>query len=227
MKTSLLLSSLLLVVPNVFAVNEYVTIRNVPKPAACNNNGLLPDGGWIANKPCGYVMGTAVAGQRFDVHVTSAAGFHYGRYRGTGGNFCTWLLPSSLDLSTGVSVAASCSDSTQSFLCNRQVFGRDFDAAPHTGDGAIIVPVNLAGCQGFYNYFVDTTFTSGRFQDPVPFNVGGTSSGGYRYSTLDGQASMVRAFVPEYGQTIWFFVPRACIAAQLPGGLHNESGDSC
>lgn len=39
-------------------------------------------------------------------------------------------------------------------MCDRNKFGRDFDAPPHQGDGAIIVPVNLAACPGFYNYFV-------------------------------------------------------------------------
>jgi hypothetical protein len=109
------------------------------------------------------------------------------------------------------------------------------------------VPLNLAGCSGFYNYFVvriihgaltlrnrtendvkDSNFVSGAFQDTVPFNVGATTSAGYRYTTRDGQASMVRATVSEFsGQVIWFFVPRSCIAAQLPSPLNNDAGDSC
>lgn len=58
------------------AINEYTTIgiylksvfkdycwatiyiANAPKPATCGNSGVLPGGGWIANKRCGYVMGT-------------------------------------------------------------------------------------------------------------------------------------------------------------------------
>ncbi|KAF9554314.1 hypothetical protein CPC08DRAFT_766820 [Agrocybe pediades] len=213
---------------NVLAINEYITIANAPKPATCGNSGVLPGGGWIANKRCGYVMGTAVAGQRFDVESTDSSGYHYGRYRGTGGNFCTFLIPSSLNLASQVSgIVSSCSTTTASALCNRQHFGKDFDAAPHTGDGAVIVPVNLAQCPGFYNYFVDSNFVSGAFQDPVPFNMATTSGGGYRYTTLDGQASMVRANVAEYGQVIWFFVPRSCIAAQLPAQLNNDGGDGC
>ncbi|TFK38880.1 hypothetical protein BDQ12DRAFT_735124 [Crucibulum laeve] len=218
---------LLLLIPTVQAINEYTTIANVPKPGACGNSGTLPGGGWIANKACGYVMGTAVAGQRFDVEKTSSAGFHFGRYRGTGGNFCTWILPSSLNLNTGVSVGSSCSDATASAMCDRNHFGKDFDSPPHQGDGAITVPLSLVGCPGFYNYFVDSNFLSGAFQDPVPFNMATTTGGGYRYTTRDGQASMVRATVAEYGQVIWFFVPRSCIAAQLPGGLNNDGGDGC
>lgn len=44
-------------------------------------------------------IGTAVAGQRFDVESTDSTGYHYGRYRGTGGNFCTFLIPSVCHLS--------------------------------------------------------------------------------------------------------------------------------
>lgn len=73
----------------------------------------------------------------------------------------------------------------------------------------------------------DSNFQTGAFQDPVPFNMGLTSGGGYRYTTNDGQASMVRANVAEWGQVIWFFVPRSCIAAQLPARLNNDGGDGC
>ncbi|KAF9034307.1 hypothetical protein BJ165DRAFT_673840 [Panaeolus papilionaceus] len=173
-------------------------------------------------------MGTAIAGQRFDVVSTENNGYHYGRYRGSGGNFCTYLIPSSLDLSTKISgIASSCSTTTAASMCDRRAFGRDFDAAPHTGNGAVIVPLNLSACPGFYNYFVDSNFASGAFQDPVPFNMATTSGAGYRYSTHDSVASMVRANVPEWGQTIWFFVPRSCIASQLPAVLNNDAGDGC
>ncbi|KIM34695.1 hypothetical protein M413DRAFT_14947 [Hebeloma cylindrosporum] len=230
------------------AINEYTTIANVPKPATCGNSGVLPGGGWVANKRCGYVMGTAVAGRKFDVESTDSTGYHYGRYRGTGGNFCTFLIPSSLNLNSQVTgIASSCSTTTSSALCDRRHFGIDFDSPPHQGDGAITVPLNLAGCSGFYNYFVvrfvqsilklrdradneleDSNFVSGAFQDAVPFNVGATTNAGYRYSTRDGQASMVRATVSEFGgQVIWFFVPRSCIAAQLPNPLNNDAGDGC
>ncbi len=48
------------------------TMGNVTKPAACNNHGTIPAGGWLANKSCGYVMGTAIAGTLFDVSTTTA-----------------------------------------------------------------------------------------------------------------------------------------------------------
>ncbi|KDR77630.1 hypothetical protein GALMADRAFT_138707 [Galerina marginata CBS 339.88] len=194
MPFKLFLIALLSLMPSVDAINEYNTIANAPKPATCGNSGVLPGGGWIANKRCGYIMGTAVAGRKFDVESTDSTGYHYGRYRGTGGNFCTFLIPSSLDLSSQVSgIASSCSTTTSSALCNRQHFGIDFDSPPHQGDGAITVPINLGACSGFYNYFVDSNFVSGAFQDPVPFSLAATSSAGYRYTTRDGQASMLPA----------------------------------
>lgn len=59
-----------------------------------------------------------------------------------------------MNLDTRTTVASSCSAATAASMCDRNAFGRDFDAPPHQGDGAVIVPLNLAGCPGFYNYFV-------------------------------------------------------------------------
>lgn len=73
----------------------------------------------------------------------------------------------------------------------------------------------------------DSNFQTGGFQDAVPFNMGLTSNAGYRYTTRDGAASMVRANVAEYGRVLWFFVPRSCIAGQLPPVLNNDGGDGC
>lgn len=73
-------------------INEYNLVGNVPKPSICNNSGTLPKGGWLTNNGCGYVTGTAIPGRAFDVSFTSGGGFHYGRYRGSGGNLCIWTL---------------------------------------------------------------------------------------------------------------------------------------
>ncbi len=116
-------------------------------------------------------------------------------------------------------VADSCSADTSERLSHRRSFGRDFDAAPHTGNGAIIVRINPAACTGYYNYFVDSTYASGRLHDPVGFAL--PSTGGYRYSTNDHGAAMIR--VDTLGETIWLFVARSCIAAQLPAVLNNDN----
>lgn len=204
------------------AVNQYTVTANSPKPAAaCNNHGTVPAGGWLANKPCGYIMGTALAGTRFDVNDTSGSNWHYGRTRGANGkNFCTWLMPAALDLGSRSSVPASCSAETRSTMAHRLSFGRDFDAAPHTGNGAIVVPINPAACPGYYNYFDSSSFDSGTLRDPVGFAL--PTAGGYRYTSKDGQASVIRV-KDASGETIWMFVARSCIESQLPANLNNEN----
>ncbi len=203
------------------AINQYRTIGNVPKPAAaCNNHGTIPAGGWLANKPCGYVMGTAIAGTLFDVSTTTATNFHFGRWRaGDGSSFCSYLVPGALDTSHSTPIADSCSSATSDRMVHRRSIGRDFDAAPHTGNGAIIVSINPSACTGYYNYFVDSNFTSGSLHDPVGFAL--PSTGGYRYSTNDNGASMIR--VDALGETIWLFVARSCINSQLPTTLNNDN----
>ena len=202
------------------AINQYVTKGNVPKPAACNNSGTVVAGGWLANKPCGYVMGTAIAGTRFDVSTTTANNFHFGRWRaGDGSSFCAYLVPGALDTSHSTTVANSCSSATSSTLSHRLSFGRDFDVAPHTGNGAIVVAINPSACTGYYNYYIDSTYGTGRLHDPVGFAL--PSAGGYRYSTKDNGASMIR--VNAGGETVWLFVTRSCINAQLPANLNNQN----
>ncbi|KAK0567944.1 hypothetical protein OC844_000034 [Tilletia horrida] len=223
--SALVLAALL---PAAQAINQYPTIGNVVKPAHCGNSGTLPQGSWIVSKTCGYVLGTAVSGSKFDVSSTDGYGFHWGRFRSPDGtNFCAVILPGSLDTAHPTTVADSCSSTTQQTLCDsRYVFGKDFDAAPHTGDGKTIVPLNLSGCTGYFNYFSSSSFDSGFLRDPV--GVGLPSSGGYRYKTKDGQAAMVHANLDAYGGNTWFFVPTSCIAAQLSQyTLDNTQPDSC
>ncbi|KAK0544010.1 hypothetical protein OC846_006209 [Tilletia horrida] len=213
--------------PAAQAINQYPTIGNVGKPAHCGNSGTLPQGSWIISKTCGYVIGTAVAGSKFDVSSTDSNGFHWGRFRSPNGqNFCAVILPGSLDTAHPTTVADSCSSATQQAMCDsRYTFGKNFDAAPHTGDGATQWNVDLSGCTGYFNYFVSSSFDSGNLRDPV--GVGLPTSGGYRYTTLDGQAAMVHANLDAYGGNTWFFVPYSCIAAQVQQHPLDNSPDSC
>jgi hypothetical protein len=227
MKTRLLgvltatLSAMIMTAPAAPAAHQFVTVGNVAKPAAaCNNHGTMVAGGWLANKACGYVMGTAIAGTRFDVSVTTGANFHFGRWRaGDGSSFCAWLVPGALNTSHSTTVADTCGSGTSDTLKHRLSFGHDFDVKPHTGNGEIIVKVNPSACAGFYNYFVDSDYRSGRLHDPV--GVALPSTAGYRYSTRDNGASMIRADIN--GETTWMFVARDCIAAQLPPKLNNDN----
>lgn len=203
------------------AANSYVVNGSTPRPEACNNHGTITPGTWITNGPCGYVVGTALAGNRFEINQTSEKGFHYGRVQLSGGaNLCAWIPPGAIDQGSLQTVADSCGDDVKTRNQNsRLIFGRDFDAAPHTGDGAIVVPVNPTGCQGYFNYFDDSDFEGGSLRDPVGFPLTDTNSG-YRYTSKDGKASMIRT--NSGGETYWIFVDRACIDAQLPSGLNNQ-----
>lgn len=203
------------------AANQYTVNANVPKPSVCNNSGTIAAGGWLANKPCGYIVGTARAGTRFDVNFSTSSNFHFGRTRDTDGtNFCAWLVPGALNLGTRTTVADSCGTSTSDTVVHRLAIGRDFDNEPHVGNGASTIPVNAAGCTGYYNYFTDSTYATGRLRDAVGFTL--PSTGAYRYSSRDSQAAMIRVGTGD--STTWLFVARSCINAQLAGyALHNEN----
>lgn len=203
------------------AANSYVVNGSTPRPEACNNHGTITPGTWITNGPCGYVVGTALAGNRFEINQTSDKGFHYGRVQLSGGaNLCVWIPPGAIDQGSRQSVADSCGDDVKTRNQNsRRIFGRDFDSAPHSGDGAIVVPVDPTACQGYYNYFDNSDFSGGSLRDPVGFALTDTRSG-YRYTTKDGKASMIRT--DHNGETYWIFVDRGCINGQLPGNLNNQ-----
>jgi hypothetical protein len=72
----------------------------------------------------------------------------------------------------------------------------------------------------------DSTFISGAFQDPVPF-VLPANSGGHCYSSRDRTTTSARAPIAVYGgETLWFRVPRPCIATQLAGYTLDNSGSN-
>lgn len=215
-------AGMMVAMPAAQAANQSTVKANVPKPeAACGNVGTLPQGAWLANKPCGYIVGTALAGTRFDNHKNSSADFHYGRARGSGANFCAWIIPGALQ-GPAVTVADSCSSSTENAIVHRRTIGKEFDNEPHVGNGATTIPINASACTGYYNYFTDSTYQTGRLMDPVGTAL--PSNGAYRYSTNDGKAAMVRVGSGTAGTT-WLFVDRACIASQLVGYPLSNTND--
>jgi len=117
-------------------------------------------------------------------------------------------------------VADSCSSATSDTIVHRLAIGRDFDNSPHEGNGATTIPVDASSCTGYYNYFIDSSYATGRLRDPVGFTL--PAQGAYRFSSRDSGAAMIR--VGSGGTTTWLFVPRGCIAGQLAGyPLHNEN----
>ena len=192
------------------AANAYPVKADVPKPAAaCGNHGTIRAGGWLANKRCGYVLGTAPAGTSYEVNSTDAKGYHFGRTRDRdGSSFCAFLVPGALDTARRTPVGDSCSSATAQAMVHRLSFGRDFSDDVHSGNGASTKPVDASACAGYLNYFTSSTFAGGRLRDPVAGKLPAT--GAYRYTTRDGKAAMIRVGTGD--STTWLFVARSCVA---------------
>jgi hypothetical protein len=170
-------------------------------------------GSWIVNKPSGYYLGRELPGGQFDNEQNSAANWHYGR-ASTTINMCGWAMPGSLGTSLGA-VSDSCSDATKATLSHRRSIGRDYNAAAHAATDGSAVPAN-PGCTLHYNYFHGTDFAGGanggHWADPAG-NPG--SSVQYRFTTLDGQAAVVRDHTLGWG-----FLPVGCVTR--PAALFND-----
>jgi hypothetical protein len=169
-------------------------------------------GTWIVNKPSGYYIGRELPGWQFDNEQTTASNWHYGRAI-TQINMCGWAMPGSMGTFAG-SVADSCSTTTQDSLSHRLTVGRDYNAPAHaTGDGTAS-PANT-GCTLYFNYFYGTNFASngGQWANPAG-NASGTVM--YRFTTRDGQATVVRD--PSLG---WGFLPIGCVTR--PSALYNDN----
>ncbi len=203
------------------AANRYTVKGNVAKPSVCNNSGTIAAGGWVANKPCGYVMGTALKGTAFDNHVNTDKGFHYGRTRQSEGSFCTWIVPGAFDLGTKRTATDSCGTGTSDAMRHRRTIGKDFDNKPGVGNGSTTIAVNASRCRGYYNYFTTSDFRKGHLHDAVGYTL--PAQGAYRYATRDGLAAMIRT--GSGPSTTWLFVSRSCIASQLQGKRFSNLDD--
>jgi hypothetical protein len=218
--TTVALAAIALVVPVMgatagpaTAATRYTIRADSVKPAACRNHGTVPAGAWIANKPCGYVLGTAMAGSSFDSVQTTGAGFRFGRIGGDV-HFCGWVAPRSFTGSPHP-VAGSCSGKTRAYQLHRLSFGRNFNAKPHAAVTGSDLKVD-ATCARFFNHFTDSTFTRGELRDQAP--VSRKAHVAYRYTTRDGNAMMVLDATPGVG---WVFMSTSC-AGSIP---YHENGD--
>ncbi len=196
------------------AINTYTVQANSPKPAVCNNSGTIAPGTWIQNKVCGYFIGTAMANSTFDVESTASSNYHFGRDHGDN-DFCGWIPPGALSSSPTGTTSSSCSDATESAMSHRLDFGKNFNAEAHTVDGASTISVN-PGCEEYYNYFDSSTFTGGSLRDPA--GTPASSSIGYRFTTLDGQAMVVDD--PNMG---WGFMSLSCVTNWDGVTFHNDN----
>ncbi|MFL6118561.1 hypothetical protein [Actinophytocola sp.] len=194
-------------------VNRYTIQPDSPKPEACDNHGTIPAGTWLQNKPCGYFVGTAMAGSSFDVHRTTANGYHYGRDHGDN-DICAWIPPRALSGAPTGSVAASCSAATEERISHRRSFGRDFNAEAHTATDGSPLSVD-PGCGAFYNYYASSAYDTGTLRDPA-----GTPSAEVRYRFTANGANP--AIVVRDAGLGWVFMDRDCVTDWRSVTFHND-----
>ncbi|MFC9457700.1 hypothetical protein ACFRAI_34605 [Streptomyces sp. NPDC056637] len=195
-------------------VNRYTVQPNSPKPAVCNNSGTVPAGTWLQNKPCGYWVGTAMAGSSFDVHQTNASDYHYGRSWG-GNNICGWIPPGALGSSPTASVSESCSDAIKDDISHRRTVGHDFNAAAHAATDGTAITVDPA-CTAYYNYYTTSAYSDGSLRD-VAGNPGSTVM--YRFTTNGPNP----AIVVRDSAIGWIFLSSSCVTDWRGITFYNDN----
>ena len=196
------------------AVNRYTVQANSPKPAVCNNSGTVPAGTWLQNRPCGYFVGTAMAGSSFDVHQTNPSNYHYGRNWGNN-NICGWIPPGALSANPIASVAASCSDATKDAMSHRRALGYNFNADAHAATDGSPITVNTA-CGAYYNYYTTSTYGDGSLHD---YAGGPGAEVRYRFTTNGPNPAMV---VRDYNLG-WVLMSRSCVTDWRGMVFHNDN----
>ena len=179
----------------------------------CNNNGTIPAGTWLQNKPCGYYIGMALAGTSFDVHQTSDSNYHYGRSHGNN-NLCAWIPPGALSGSPTGTAPASCSEDVKARIVHRRSFGRDFNAPAHQATDGSAISVNPA-CGAYYNYYTSSDYSGGALRDPA-----GTPQAQvyYRFTTNGADPAMV----VRDANLGWVFMDRDCVTDWRGLTFHND-----
>jgi hypothetical protein len=200
--------------PAAQAVNRYTVQPNSPKPAVCDNHGTIPAGTWLQNKPCGYFIGTAMAGSSFDVHQTTSSDYHYGRIHGNN-NLCAWIPPGALSGNPTGTAAASCSDAISDQIGHRRSFGYDFNAAAHKATDGSPITVSPA-CGAFYNYYASSAYDTGTLRDPA-----GTPSSQVQYRfTTNGATPAIVVRDTDLG---WVFMKRGCVTNWQNVTFYNDN----
>lgn len=186
----------------------------ITAPSPSTGAPIAGGGSWIVNKPSGYYLGRELAGGHFDNEANSSGNWHYGRAV-TGINMCGWAMPGSLGANLGT-VADSCSMATQATLSHRLNVGRDYNSPAHQATDGSPVPAHT-GCTLYFNYFSGTSFAGGANGGHWANPAGAPqSSVQYRFTTLDGQAAVVRDTMLGWG-----FLPIGCV--QRPANLYNDN----
>jgi len=167
-------------------------------------------GTWLVNKPDGYYVGRLRPGEEFVPQQETPLHWHFGRAPSV--EFCAWALPGAVPNNVAPG-PAHCSVASGLELTHRRSFGQDYNAPAHvTGDGTFVHLLEPATL--YYNYFRGQDFADGggHWADPA-----GSASPAvaYRYTTLDGEAAVVRD--PVLG---WGFLPADAVGR--PEQVYND-----
>lgn len=187
-------------------------------PSPSTHAPIAGGGTWLVNKPSGYYVGRAPSGALFVNELTSPRShWHYGR-AATAVKLCAWAMPRSFARTVG-RVRSSCSARTRVYLSHRLNIGKDFNAAAHKARTGTVV--KLTGpCELRYNYFHGTRFdrNGGHWADSAGTIPVDRTKVLYRFTTLDGQAAVVRD--PVLG---WGFVKSGCLARPFRFKVYNDA----
>ncbi len=200
--------------PAAHALNRYTVQANSPKPAVCNNSGTIPAGTWIQNKPCGYYVGTAMAGSSFDVHETTPSNFHFGRNYGSN-NICGWIPPGALSSTRTGTADSSCTQATRDALLHRRQVGYNFNAPAHQAVDGSSITVNT-NCGAYYNYYSSSSYSGGSLR-----NYAGRPASTVRYRfTTNGSTPAVVVRDSTLG---WVFLNRSCVTDWRYVTFYNDN----
>ncbi|MCZ4095237.1 hypothetical protein C8250_002665 [Streptomyces sp. So13.3] len=191
-----------------------------PSADAAVRKHVTTDYTLLRRAPHSYVIGTAYRNWTVDVHGDQNSGYRWGRIYGDV-NSCLWIYSGAVagDASSGDSCGAATSLPTSTFT-NGQIGGS-------TDDGATVATVAGASCRTW-----DGSHITG-YGNVRPWQATATPSSTvngrvaigqtvlWRYVSRDGKWVMIRdqraGGTDGSGQQSWYFIPRSCLPAHLPG----------
>ncbi len=170
--------------------------------------------------PRSYVVGTAYRDWTADVHGEQDSGYRWARVYGTL-NTCLWIYSGAI--SGSQTIDDSCPSANWmpvSQFTNGQIGGS-------ADDGATVATVPGAGCQTWNGTHIIGYGNVRPWQVPSVASASLASQVAigqtvrWRYVSRDGKWVMIRdpraGTTDGVGQQGWYFIPRGCLPASLPG----------
>lgn len=191
-----------------------------PAAEAAVRKQVTSDYTLLRRSPHSYVIGTAYRNWTVDVHGEQNDGYRWGRIYGDL-NACLWIYAGAV--AGSVSIDDSCGAATTlptSLFTNGQIGGS-------TDDGATVATIAGANCRTWDGSHITGYGNVRPWQ--VPASAGIPVSGQvaigqsvlWRYVSRDGKWVMIRdpraGSTDGTGQQGWYFIPRDCLPAHLPG----------